>query len=63
MLFVLTVQVSDCVMGVPGVIVPNSMVLSLVCPVWVQSREMFDATVVVRVVPSDGMLVRRMRVR
>lgn len=63
MLFVLTVQVSDCVMGVPGVIVPNSMVLSLVCPVWVQSREMWDATVIERLCVSAGGGVVKIRVR
>ena len=66
MLFVATVHVVDCVMGFPGVRDPNSIVFLFVWPVWVQSNEMLDWMVVVRVVPScwvAGGSVRRMRVR
>ena len=49
MLFVATVHVVDCVMGFPGVRDPNSIVFLFVCPVWVQSKEMLDWMVVVRV--------------
>ena len=62
-LFVVVVHVNCCVRGVPGVSVPNSIVVSFVCSDWVQEREMWDATVIERLCVSAGGGVVKMRVR